>query len=380
MESDVRERSGLSTRLDPEQLSPLPAPHPPSLPSRVPHTPCPVPRSLYRPVKIGSLELPGNLFLAPVAGYTDRAFRSICTEYGADLTFTELASAEALVRGGKATLDLIRRGENEKRYAIQLFGHNPDTIYRAALLLEPFHPEALDINCGCPVPKVIKTGAGSGLMKNPALLGRIVGAAARAAREALGDIPVSVKMRSGWDSHTLNYRDCARISVEEGAAMITLHPRTKAQGYGGKSNWSHIADLVSRIEVPVTGSGDLFTPEDAERMLRETGCAAVMFARGAEGNPFIFPAARAFLATGSWKPAAFKERIDVAFRHLGCLAEDIGESAACREMRKQFCAYTKGPPGKTGEPGSAALRNRLVFAETIQDYRAILAGVDRVKK
>ena len=122
--------------------------------------------SLYHPVKIGSLELSGNLFLAPVAGYTDHAFRSICAEYGADFSFTELASAEALVRGGKATFDLIRRGENEKRYAVQLFGHDPQTMYKAALALLPFHPEAVDINCGCPVPKVIKTGAGSALMKN----------------------------------------------------------------------------------------------------------------------------------------------------------------------------------------------------------------------
>ena len=331
--------------------------------------------TLYRPVKIGSLELAGNLFLAPVAGYTDRAFRSICADYGADFTFTELASAEALVRGGKATFDLIRRGENEKRYAIQLFGHDPGAMYRAALLLAPLHPEAVDINCGCPVPKVIKTGAGSALMKNPSLLGRIVAAVVRASREALGGVPVTVKMRSGWDSQSLNYQDCARIAAEEGAAMVTLHPRTKTQGYGGKSDWSHIAALVSRLKVPVTGSGDLFSPEDAGRMLRETGCAAVMFARGAGGNPFIFPATRAFLASGSWEPAAFKERIEVAFRHLALLAADIGERAACREMRKQFCAYTKGPPGKKGEPNSAALRNRLVHAETIEDFRTILGVI-----
>ena len=239
-------------------------------------------------------------------------------------------------------------------------------MYRAALLLVPFHPEAVDINCGCPVPKVIKTGAGSALMKDPSLLGRIVGAVARASREALGGIPVSVKMRSGWDSRSINYRDCARIAVEEGASMVTLHPRTKAQGYGGKSDWSHIAELASLLEVPVTGSGDLYTPEDAERMLRETGCAAVMFARGAEGNPFIFPATRAYLTDGSWEPAAFKERIDVAFRHLTLLAADMGESAACREMRKQFCAYTKGVTG------GAALREKAVHAESIEEYRKIV--------
>ena len=331
---------------------------------------------LYHPVKIGSLELAGNLFLAPVAGFTDRAFRSICVDYGADFSFTELASAEALVRGGKATLDLIRRGEHEKRYAIQLFGHDPGTMYRAALALAPFHPEAVDINSGCPVPKVVKTGAGSALMKDPALLGRIVKAVVQASREALGDIPVTIKMRSGWDAQTLNYRDCARIAAEEGAAMVTLHPRTRAQGYSGKSDWSCISDLVSRLCIPVAGSGDLYTPEDAAHMLSATGCSAVMFARGAEGNPFIFQAARSFLNTGSWEPVAFNERIAAAFCHLILLAKDMGENAACREMRKQFCAYTKGPPGKAGEPGSAALRNRIVYAETIEDYRKILGNGD----
>ena len=328
--------------------------------------------TLLRPVKIGALELPGNLFLAPVAGYTDRAFRSICAEYGADFSFTELASSEALMRGGKPTFDLIRRGENEKRYAIQLFGHDPQTMYKAALTLSPYQPEAVDINSGCPVTKVVKTGAGSALMKEPARLGRIVEAVARASREALGDVPVTVKMRSGWDSQSINYPECARIACEAGAAMVTLHPRTRTQGYEGTSDWSHIAALVSRLQIPVAGSGDLFSPEAAERMLRETGCAAVMFARGAEGNPFIFPATRSLITTGSWLEPPFAERISVAFRHLTMLAQDIGEGPACREMRKQFCAYTKGPPGKIGEPGSAALRRRLVTAETIEDYRKIL--------
>jgi nifR3 family TIM-barrel protein len=199
-----------------------------------------------------------------------------------------------------------------------------------------------------------------------------VEAVVRASKEALGDIPVTVKMRSGWDSQHLNYRECAQIASEVGAAMVTLHPRTRAQGYEGTSDWSHITDLVPRLKIPVAGSGDLFSPEAAKRMLRETGCAAVMFARGAEGNPFIFPATRSLLCTGSWQEPSFEERIAVAFHHLTMLAGDIGERTACREMRKQFCAYTKGSPGKRGEPGSAALRKRLVSAETIEDYRKIL--------
>jgi len=331
-----------------------------------------MPETLYRPVKIASLEVPGNLFLAPVAGYTDWIFRSICAEYGSDFSFTELASAEALTRGGKPTFDIIRRGESEKRYAVQLFGHDPQTMYKAALALAPFRPDAVDINSGCPVPKVVKTGAGSALMKDPARLGRIVEAVVKASAEALSGVPVTIKMRSGWDAQSFNYPECARIAVEAGAAMITLHSRTRAQGYAGKSNWSHLTDLVTRVNVPVTGSGDLYTPEDAARMLGETGCAAVMFARGAEGNPFIFPAARSFLTSGFWEGAPFEERIAAAFRHLKLLSADRGEGTACREMRKQFCAYIKGPPGKPGMPGSAALRNRLVQAETMKEYKAIL--------
>ena len=344
--------------------------------------------ALYRPVKIGSLEIPGNLFLAPVAGYTDRAFRSICAEEGSCFSFTELVSAEAIYRNfsrygimpeGRrdaeenkkrntavlTAVNLVRRGENEKRYAIQLFGGESESIYRAACLLAPLKPDALDINSGCPVPKVVKNGAGSALMKNPANLGKIVEAAVCASRECLNDIPVTIKIRSGWDSSSINYIECARIAVEAGAQMITLHPRTRAQGYSGRSDWTHIAELVMRIQVPVTGSGDLYTPEDARQMLQETGCAAVMFARGAMGNPFIFSAAHSLLETGAWEPAPFPKRIAAAMRHLEMLAADIGERSACLEMRKQFCAYTKGITG------GAALREKAVHAETIDEYRKI---------
>ena len=352
---------------------------------------------LFRSVKIGSLELPGNLFLAPVAGYTDRAFRSICAEEGACFSFTELVSAEALYRnpghyGLNGNLqevshtkaqrregdqgfvvhnaaNLVRRGENEKRYAIQLFGGESESIYKAAVLLAPLKPDAIDINCGCPVPKIVKNGAGSALMKNPANLGRIVEAAVRASRESLGDVPVTVKIRSGWDSSSLNYAECAQVAVEVGAQMVSLHPRTRAQNYNGRSDWSHIADLVTRLSVPVTGSGDLYTPEDAQQMLQETGCAAVMFARGSMGNPFIFPATRSLLEKGLWEPVPFSTRIQTAFRHVEMLAEDIGERTACLEMRKQFCAYTKGLVG------GAALRNKAVRASTLKEYRQITEEV-----
>ncbi|MCL2558430.1 MAG: tRNA dihydrouridine synthase DusB [Treponema sp.] len=337
--------------------------------------------NLYRAVKIDGLELEGNLFLAPVAGYTNRGFRSLCAEQGANFSFTELVSAESLYRNpgayglGAESNDnaklratsacLIRRAENEARYAVQLFSGDPDALYKAALALAPLRPEALDINAGCPVPKVVKNGAGSALMKDPALLGRIVQAAVRASREALGGAPVTIKIRSGWDSASINYALCARVAVEAGAAMISLHPRTRAQGYAGKSDWTHIADLASRISAPVAGSGDLFAPEDAARMLAETGCAAVMFARGAMGNPFIFRETRALLETGSFAPASLGEKLRAALRHVELLCADIGERAACLEMRGQFCAYLKGAQG------AAAMREKATKALAIADYQAV---------
>jgi nifR3 family TIM-barrel protein len=329
---------------------------------------------LYRPVQIGSLFLSGNLFLAPVAGYTDRAFRSVCLDQGADFTFTELVSSEALTRnpplynkkGEKSPTELLlSQADNEKKYGIQLFGADADVMYRAASLLSCWKPALIDINAGCPVPKVVKTGAGSALMKDPARLGRVVEAVVRASAEFLGGIPVSVKMRSGWDAESINYLECARIAVESGAAMISLHARTRTQGYGGKSRWDYIGDLVSRVSVPAAGSGDLFSPEDAEKMLRETNCSAILFARGAMGDPFIFSNTRSFLALGAYRPPPFNEKIESAFRQLRLLCADAGEKRACREMRKQFCAYTKGAPH------SAELRNRLVQAESIDDYKRI---------
>ena len=322
---------------------------------------------LYRPIQIGGLKLPGNLFLGPMAGYTDRAFRSVCVEMGANFSYTELASSEALIRGGKKTFDLIKRGENEKLYAIQLFGSDPDVMYRAALLLAPLQPDLVDINCGCPVPKVVKNGAGSALMQNPVKLGRIVEAVLRASRETLGNVPVTVKIRSGWDSSSINYAECGRIACEAGAAMVCLHPRTRVQAYGGKSNWSHIADLALNLPIPVAGSGDLFSPEDAECMLRETGCACLLFARGALGNPFIFKSTQNLLEGKEKNDISLEERFKTAFRHLDLLAADIGEKTACREMRKAFCAYTKG----SGLTGGARLRDSIVKAETIADYKKL---------
>jgi nifR3 family TIM-barrel protein len=319
--------------------------------------------SFYQPVHIGNLSLNGNIFLAPVAGYTERVFRSLCVEQGAALTFTELVSAEALVRNAASTAPLLRRADNEANYAVQLFGSNEETMAQAAAIVldekSPFKPALLDINAGCPVPKVTKTGAGAALMKDPRRLARIVSVIGSAA--AATTSVVSVKIRSGWDADSINYLECAQAAVEAGAAMVSLHPRTRAQGYGGRSDWRQIKDLAARLPVPVVGSGDLYTPEDAKRMLEETGCAAVMFARGALGNPFIFSQTRAILLNGTYPSIPQDARLETAFRHLKLLVRDFGEKKACLEMRKTFCAYLKGCPG------AAALRNRIVQASTIAE-------------
>jgi nifR3 family TIM-barrel protein len=320
-------------------------------------------------MNIGNLALEGNLFLAPVAGYTDFAFRRLCAEQGADFSFTELVSTEALTRGNTQTSLLTRRGKEGQPYAIQLFGATPDTLYRAALLCAPLKPEALDLNAGCPVNKVVKTGAGAALMREPSRLAAAVAALRRASEAALGNAPITVKMRSGWDARSVNFLECAQAAVDAGAAMVTLHPRTRAQVYTGKSDWTQIAALASRLSVPVCGSGDLWEAKDAVRMLRETNCAAVMFARGAEGRPWLFAQTKALLRGEPWTEPDAATKLGFALRHLKLLAEAAGEKTACLEMRKQFCAYTKGMKN------SAALRDKIVHAQTVEEYRKLCESV-----
>ena len=313
----------------------------------------------YHPVAIGSLTLGGNIFLAPVAGYSDRSFRSICVDCGASFTYTEMVSAEALVRDNDKTERLLRKAENETAYAVQIFGGNPDVIAKAAALVaEKTDCACIDINCGCPVPKIVKTGAGAALTKNPEKLYAVVQAAVRALEHAKRPVPVTVKIRSGWDDKTITWKEAADAALSAGVKAITLHPRTRAQGYEGKADWNALKELVSFVSgrVGVFGSGDL---------------DAVMFARGAMGNPFIFTKTKALLTTGSYEDVGIEARIDAGFRELKLLVEDAGEANACKEMRKRFCAYTKGIPG------GAELRAKLVHASSEADYRAIVSGLRR---
>lgn len=323
---------------------------------------------LYHPVKIGKLELSGNIFLAPVAGYSDRSFRSICVEHGAAFTYTEMVSAEALVRNNLKTEILMRRAENETAYAVQVFGGEPETVADGAkIILEKTNCECIDINCGCPVPKIIKTGAGSALTRDPERLYNVV----KAVVQIAGDIPVTVKIRSGWDENHITWKEAALAALDAGVSAITMHARTRAQGYEGKSDWSKIKELTALAagKIPIFGSGDLFTPEDAERMLSETGCDGVMFARGAMGNPFIFDKTIQLLTTGKYDDIPVQKRIETGFRELLNLSNDIGEKSACLEMRKRFCAYSKGMNG------GAVIREKIVKAQTISDYKELFNSV-----
>ena len=343
---------------------------------------------LYHKVKIGNLELKGNLFLAPVAGYSDSAFRSVCIENGACFTYTEMVSAEALVRKNLKTEILMRRACNEAAYAVQIFGGEPEIMAQAAqIVLEKTNCECIDINCGCPVPKIVKTGAGSALTRDPDRLFKVVEAVVKAVTvpepvegPTKGPTPVTVKIRSGWEQKQITWPEAALAALEAGASAITIHPRTKAQGYEGHSDWNIMHELVELVQkwekqnspdlhIPVFGSGDLFKPEDALKMLEETGVDAVMFARGAMGNPFIFRDTTSLLTTGTYEPVPASVRIKTGFAELERLAAETDEQHACLEMRKRFHAYSKGIPN--GGP----LRNAIVHAATIQDYKNIFEGL-----
>lgn len=322
---------------------------------------------LYHPVQIGNLSLSGNLFLAPVAGYSDRAFRSVCIECGANFTYTEMVSSEALTRGSDKTGAIMRSAPNEKAYAVQLFGGNPETMANAAkIVLERTNAACIDINAGCPVPKIIKTGAGSSLTKEPERLFAVVKAVVDSVENK---IPVTVKIRSGWDSAHITWKEAATAALNAGAAAITIHARTRAQGYEGKSDWNILRELVTLMngKIPVFGSGDVFLPEDAKRMLEETGCDGVMFARGAMGHPFIFKQTRQLLENGTYDEVEPRQQIIAGFHELDLVIQDRGEEVACREMRKRFCAYSKGLYG------GADLRRQIITANTKEDYKNIFS-------
>jgi nifR3 family TIM-barrel protein len=294
---------------------------------------------MLKPLTIGSLVLQHNVVLAPLAGITNLPFRLICRQAGASLAFTEMVSVNGLVREGIKTLALLKSCPEDRPLGIQLFGDKPADLAEAARMVEG-HGNLLDINMGCPVRKVVGTGAGSALLQEPLKIAAIVRAVRAATR-----LPLTIKIRSGWHCGDNVFSEVGRIAQEEGCDAITLHPRSRSLMFSGHADWSQLADMKRTLSIPVLGSGDLFTPEDCLRMLRETGCDGIMIARGALGNPWIFRQVMELQQTGCCTPVSTAERADTIEHHLCLFTRERGEAIAVREIKKHIGWYARGFAG-----------------------------------
>ena len=319
-------------------------------------------------VKIGKVEIAGRLSLAPMAGVTDFAFRRVCREQGAALTTTEMVSAKALVYKDEKTKALLYVPEDEHPCAVQLFGHEPEVMAQAApMALEISGADILDINMGCPVGKIVKSGDGSDLMRHMDLAGEII----RRVKQAV-DVPVTVKFRKGWDNGSVNAQEFALMCQQAGADAVAVHGRTRAQMYAGRADWDIIRDVKKVLSIPVTANGDIFEPEDAEHILRYTGCDMAMIGRGSFGNPWLFRQAKA-LIDGEPVPELppLRERIDRAVRQIEELSLRTGERIACLEARHQLPWYLHGVAH------AGYYKQQLVHVESLDELRHIAEGIKR---
>lgn len=314
-------------------------------------------------LQIGNVKLENDLILGPMAGVTDLPFRLLCKEQGAGLLCMEMVSAKGIMYNNKNTKFLLTIDERERPVSLQLFGSDPDIISEQAKRIEELLFDILDINMGCPVPKIVNNGDGSALMKNPLLAGEIIEKTARAIQK-----PVTVKIRKGFDEEHINAVEMAHIAQESGAAAIAVHGRTREQYYSGKADWEIIRKVKEAVKIPVIGNGDVWTPQDAIDMRKQTGCDGVMIGRGAQGNPWIFKQILHYEQTGELleKPSP-QEVTEMILRHAKMQMEFKGEYIGMREIRKHAAWYT------AGYKNSAKLRGKINETETYEELKELLS-------
>lgn len=313
-------------------------------------------------LKIGNVTLEQNIILAPMAGVTDLPFRLLCKEQGCGLTVTEMVSAKAILYHNRNTEELLRTEPAEQPVAVQLFGSDPAIMAEIAAQVAEGPYAIIDVNMGCPVPKIVKNGEGSALMRDPQKAQAVLAAMVKAVKK-----PVTVKFRKGFDEGSVNAVEFAKMAESCGVAAVAVHGRTREQYYSGKADWEIIRRVKEAVKIPVIGNGDIFTPEDGARMLSKTGCDGIMVARGAKGNPWIFSRLNHYLETGELLPGPDgKEIREMILRHSRMLAQYKGEKPAMRQMRGHVAWYTKGLPN------SAAMRNEINQVETMEELKDFL--------
>lgn len=308
-------------------------------------------------MRFRDFELDNEVFLAPMAGVTDLPFRLICKEHGCGLLYTEMINAKALCFDDEKTKKMLNINDEEFPVAVQIFGSECEYMARAAEILNDYPNEILDINMGCPAPKVVKNGDGSALMKNPELARKVLEAVVGKSKK-----PVSLKIRKGWDEDNINALEIAKIAEDCGISAITIHGRTREQYYSGKADWDIIKAVKEELNIPVIGNGDVASVEDAIKIRQHTKCDAIMIGRGAQGNPWIFERINHYIKTGEILPEPTKEeKIDVAIKHIELAVKEDGEYVAVREMRKHIGWYLKGMKH------SAKFRDEINRMESVEE-------------